>query len=81
MKTLVRCVIVESQVADLCFVAAALASFTSVRSDWIGFLLIGSWALLLALSIAVLFVDRRLAVRGLMVVALGGLTGLLFPAL
>ena len=81
MKTLVHCVIFENVVVYLLCIASVLFSFDSLRSSWAASIVLGSWLLLVTVSIAALFVNRELASFGFLVALIGFVIGILWPAL
>jgi hypothetical protein len=69
-------------VAYFIFVAVMLSISTSRGVfDYLGAIMGCSMLLLLALSVIFLFIDRRQAIRGFLVVFIGFVIATLFPAL
>jgi hypothetical protein len=81
-KDIFKCVVVANLVVYFAF-AAAIIIFQPSReaSHRLASVFLGSWLLLFALSAIFLFLDRRAAGRGFLVLLFGFIVGALFPEL
>jgi len=82
LNTLFRCLVIENLAVYVTSIVVMLSiSVSHAVSDYLGAIVGVSMLIMLVLSIVFLFVDRRLALRGFLVVFVGLIVGALFPAL
>ena len=81
-KDIFKCVVVVNLVVYFAF-AAAMIIFQPSRdaSHRLASVMLASWLVLLAFSVVFLFLDRRAAVQGFIVLFFGFMIGGLFPEL
>ena len=81
-KDIFKCVVVVNLVVYFTF-AAAMIIFQPSRDTQhrLASVSVGSWLFLFAMSAIFLFIDRRAAGRGFLVLLLGFIVGALFPEL
>jgi hypothetical protein len=82
LNTFFRCLVIENLVVYAVFVIVML-SFSVSRGvgNYLGAIAGVSMLITLLLSITLLFIDRRLALRGFLVVFVGFVIAMLFPQL
>jgi len=80
LNTFFRCLVIENLVVYAIY-AIVMLSFSVSRGlgNYFGAIVGVSMLITFLLSIALLFIDRRLALRGFLVVFVGFIIGILFP--
>ena len=81
LRHIFRCLVIENWVVYSIFVFAMFLSVSRGVGDYLGAIMGVSMLITLVFSIAFLFIDRNMAIRGFLAVFVGFVITILFPEL